>query len=100
MPLEKSVLDALMGYVEHQTSDHFLRLREAVAASPAYAPYGSDPSEVREFMERGEFAQAKERLVTILQGCFLSPSAHRLLAFIHHKLGDEKSAGVEFGMFQ
>jgi hypothetical protein len=94
--MDQMVLKEFERFLEEQSPESFLRLREALAASPGYAPYEHNLSDVHPLLARGEFARAKTLLLSLMPTHFLSPGAHTMLAFVLSKLGEEKGSNVEF----
>jgi hypothetical protein len=94
--VEESVIKELERFLEEQSVESFLRLRAAVAASKGYAPYGDTPEAAGSFAAREDWAQAKASLLALMPTYFLNPQIHTLLAYLHHKLGDETTAQAEF----
>ena len=90
------IVDLLERYLEERSPESFMRLREAVAASPDYVPYGESPESVLSTVKEDDYEKAKTALLAIVGGGFLNPGIHNLLAFVHHKLGDEVGANYEF----
>jgi hypothetical protein len=72
--------------------EHFLLLRDAVIAGPAYNPAAGDLREAGRLLEAGEAERAKETLVPAMGNYLLSPRAYRFLAKAHEALGDGENA--------
>jgi hypothetical protein len=83
-------------FLQEQTLETFMLLRDAVLASPDYDPYNHYQSEAHALLEREEFAQVTEYLMSKIPGWILNPGIHKLLSFALHKLGDEERARMEF----
>jgi hypothetical protein len=73
-----------------------MRLREAIAASPDYAPYADSPENVLSTVGDCNYEEAKSALLSLMGGWLLNPGIHTTLAFAYHKLGDEVGAKLEF----
>src|SRR5215472_12780995 len=93
--MQEVVLNLLEKYLEGRSQESFLRLREAVAASPDYKPYDNSPEIVLSTIEKGNYEQARTALLALMGAWFLNPGIHIMLAFMHHKLGDERGANME-----
>ena len=96
--MDAAIIAGLKGFIEEETPESFLRLRDAMAASPGYAPYRDSPDRADSLIDRGDFANAKVVLLSLMPSYFLNPGIHLRLSFVLHKLGDEKGAGAEFGL--
>ena len=94
--MQDAITNLLERYLEEGSSESFMRLREAVAASPDYAPYGVSPENALSTIEESDYEKARTALLPLIRGWLLNPGIHTLLAFLHHKLGDEASANCEF----
>ena len=94
--MDGEITDLLERYLEERSPEGFMQLREAVAASPDYVPYGTSPESVLSTVEEDDYEKAKVALLGIVRGCLLNPGIHTLLAFVYHKLGDEVAANIEF----
>ncbi len=85
-------------YMMEPTPAHYDELRHAFAATPGYDPYSSDIDQVEESLDTGGFNEALDKLMAAMKNRLLSPRAHMLASFIHHKLGDEEKAEMEAQM--
>jgi len=94
--MQNSVSNLLEKYLDERSPESFMRLREAVAASPDYAPYADSPKNILSTVQDGDHEKAKSALLSIMWGWLLNPGIHTMLAFMYHKLGDEDGANVEF----
>jgi hypothetical protein len=93
--MQESVRAELQRFLRAPSTEGFLRLRDAVMASPDYAPYSNALHQANELLKQDEFAEARDHLVSVMGNYLLNPGAHRLLAYAHHKLGDEQVARFE-----
>lgn len=73
----------------------YLSIREKLISSDAYQPYSDEFDVVGELFEQQKIDEATETLHGAMRNLMLSPRAHRLLGFLHHKLGDEQAAQAE-----
>jgi len=88
-------------YLQEQSLESFLRLRDAVIASPDYAPYTSNyRSTVGSLLEREKYQEAIDYLMSVMDNWFLNPGIHRLVSFAHYKLGRDEEAGFEYWMYK
>lgn len=87
--------ELLVRYLEEQTPESFLALRQSVLASPDYNPYSDELLEASELLDQGKFEGARERLHSMLGTWVLTPRVHFMLAFAHQKVGDRESAEME-----
>lgn len=94
--MENALTTLLERYLDEGSQESFMRLRAAMAASPDYVPYGKSPENVLSTVEDGNHEKAKSALLALMGGWLLNPGIHTLLAFAHHKLGDEAGANLEF----
>ena len=53
-------------YLDDGSLESFLRLREAVAASPDYAPYANSPENALSTIEEGNYEKAKAALLPLM----------------------------------
>lgn len=93
--MEPEILKRLEAFLEQGTTTSFLRLREAMIASPGYEPYTQTPEAV---LTEGSFPDHATAMNTIRQmmgNWFLSPSFHHVLSYLHHKSGDDHLSRVE-----
>ncbi|HET7461140.1 MAG TPA: DUF4919 domain-containing protein [Longimicrobium sp.] len=77
----------------------FTALRKAWAASPEYAPYGSDADEhadsMRAALERSDWARAIREADAVLAVTWLDTDAHVMKAFAAGRMGDAPAAERE-----
>jgi Domain of unknown function (DUF4919) len=85
-------------YVTKPSIDNYLQLREAVAASPEYAPYGTSPDKACPLFDEGKFEEATALLRELIGNFLLNPRLHQFLSFAWHQQGNEDKAGFEFGI--
>lgn len=96
--MDASVHAAMRVYAEAQTPENFHRLRYAVAATSDYQPYSTSPSQALAGKDHTDFAEATKTLLPLIGNWFLNPGIHQLLSFFHHKMGNAKSAELEFAL--
>jgi len=96
--MDKSVRRGFQCFLEEASPANFLRLRETLAASPDYAPYGAKIADVNKSLARGDLAQARAMLLALMPSYFLNPGVHTVLAYVLDELGDKTGAGVEFDL--
>jgi hypothetical protein len=94
--MQASVINLLEKYLGERSPESFLRLREAVAGSPEYAPYTDSPNNVLSTVPAGDYEKARSALLPLMSGWLLNPGIHTLLSVVFYKLGDEDGARVEF----
>ena len=93
--MEDAIAADLQQYLTEPTPERFLDLRAAVAGSPGYAPYSTNPRVAWPLFEEGRFEEAKDLLEGALPGWILNPGIHQMLSFAWHKLGQEETAQYE-----
>ena len=93
--MQNNIHNLLENFLDEGSCESFLRLRQAVAASPAYAPYAETPESVLSTVGGADHEKAQSGLLSIVNGWLLNPGIHTMLAFTYYKLGDERSANVE-----
>jgi hypothetical protein len=87
--------EELLRFIETPDRETFLAFRAKIIASAAYQPYSDEFDTVGELLEKQKFQEAQEILRQAMGNLMLSPRAHQLLGFLHHKLGDEQRANME-----
>ncbi len=96
--MDPAVTAALRTYLEQPSRENYLRLREAVAASADYAPYGAKPDKACPLFEEGKFEEAIMVLRDLMGNFLLNPRIHQYLSFAWHKQGKEQNAAMEYGI--
>ena len=82
-------------FLKKPTQESFLRVRGALVASPAYAPYASDLDDVAKLVKAGKWKEAQAKLQGAMPNLLLSPRAHRFASRVATALGDPKGAEAE-----
>ncbi len=99
--MQGSIIIQLEHFFEKQSPENFINLREAVAASPDYAPYASNyMDKVYALLEQEQFEEAKNHLMTVMANWILNPGIHTLASFVFQKLGRDNDARFEYGVSQ
>ncbi|HET7231703.1 MAG TPA: DUF4919 domain-containing protein [Longimicrobium sp.] len=84
------------------TTVDYTALRKAWAASPEYAPYGSDADEhadsMRAALQRRDWARAVREADAVLAVTWLDARTHAMKAYAAEQLGDTEAAGRERGV--
>lgn len=75
--------------------DTYLAVRQALIASPHYAPYSHDLEDIEHAAEKGDYARARGLFTDAVENLLLSPRAHLLMAFVAEKSGDAEAAEME-----
>ncbi|MCP4136852.1 MAG: hypothetical protein GY754_38130 [bacterium] len=86
---------AFMDYLQDNSLEKFMTLRESVASSDSYSPYVDYQEKLFGFLENEQYEDANEYLTSLMFCLFLNPNVHRLAAFIHDRLGDENASQDE-----
>jgi hypothetical protein len=87
-------------YLQDQTPENFLELRQQVAASPNYSPYASPEQAALALMEKKQYQAAADALMALMPGSYLSPGAHQLLAHIYGLMDQNDDARYEDELVQ
>jgi hypothetical protein len=94
--MHQNVTAFLQKYLEEPSTENFLRLREAVAASPDYAPYGVSPDNAGPLFDQNKFAEAEALLRDMMRNFLLNPRVHKFLSFAYDQQGDKEKARIEY----
>lgn len=73
-------------YLHDPNLNNFLELRTTYLKSPVYTPYVNYMDSASVLLGNEQYPEALDYLKSVLPGFFLSPSFHRILAFIYHQL--------------
>ena len=92
--------DTALRYLQAQTLDNYLALRQLIVAAPNYAPYARAEEKAQALLAQAQFQDVITALTTLMPGCFLSPGLHLLLAHAYRQLGDADAAGTETALAQ
>ena len=87
--------EEMIRFIETPSQENYLSLHNIIATSDAYAPYSDEFDTAIAFCEHDRLVEARNTLQKGMGNLMLSPRAHQLLGFLHHKLGDEKAAQME-----
>ena len=94
--MQQNVTTALQKYLQQPSVENFVSLREAVAASPDYAPYGVSPDNAGALFDQDKFAEAEALLLDMMGNFLLNPRVHKFLAFAFGQQGDKEKAQIEY----
>lgn len=78
--------DQLLGFLNQPNRETYLALRAQLLASEKYQPYSDEVRSAEQLCDEGKFEEAVQTLEEVMPNLLLSPSAHRLLAFLYSKL--------------
>ena len=99
--MSESTQAHLERYLRERSLENFLALRDAVIASPGYAPYtGRYEGRAGSLLEDENYQEAIDYLVSMMDNWLLNPGIHRLAAYAYHKLGRDEDAGFEYWLFR
>lgn len=87
--------EELTQFIQSPGRGTYLAFREKIIASDAYEPYSDEIDTAGELYEQQKIQDARDVLQKAMGNLMLSPRAHQLLGFLHHKLGDEQAAQME-----
>jgi hypothetical protein len=87
-------------FAKAPTRDNYLRVYEAMKASPDYDPYSRDLDEIEEVFDKSRFEEADARLKKAMPGHILSPKAHFLAGRIALRLDDKNRAHAEMELWE
>ena len=96
--MNDSVRTHLKRYLVEQTTENFLRLRDAVANSPGYQPYADNMSVVDGLLEQENYEAARSHLMAMMPNLILNPGIHKLISFVLHKLDKTDDSQAEFAL--
>ncbi|MBN2807896.1 MAG: DUF4919 domain-containing protein [Deltaproteobacteria bacterium] len=82
-------------FMQTANRETYLRCYAQLVSSADYEPYSDEMFNAGELYEAGKLDKACEALQAAMGNLMLSPQAHRLLGFLLHELGDDKSAQSE-----
>lgn len=87
--------EELIDFVQSLDRDSYLAFREKVIALDSYEPYSDELDTAAELCEQGKWEDARDLVQNAMGHLILSSRAHRVLSFLHHKLGDDQAAQFE-----
>ncbi|MEZ6057487.1 MAG: DUF4919 domain-containing protein [Planctomycetaceae bacterium] len=87
--------DELIQFIQSPDRDSYLAFRRKIIESNSYEPYSDEIDTAGELYEQEKIEEARETLQSAMPNLMLSPRAHQLLGFLHHKLGNEQAAQME-----
>lgn len=87
--------DELIRFIQSPDKDAYLAFRAKLLASDGYEPYSDEIDTAGELYEQQKVHEARDTIQNAMGNLILSPRAHQLLGFLHHKLGDEQAAQME-----
>jgi hypothetical protein len=87
------IRDPLNRFLKQPQPDRFLELRYAYEKSSIYTPYENYKASAFPLLDREQYSEALEYLLSVLPKWFLNPGIHHVLAYTNHKLArtDEES---------
>lgn len=95
--MQESIQAHLERYLQEQSPESFLQLRDAVAASSSYAPYSDSYVETaHSLLKQEKFEEAIDYLMSMMLNWFLNPGIHKLVSFASHKLSKSDDAQFEY----
>ncbi|MCP4110554.1 MAG: DUF4919 domain-containing protein [Desulfobacteraceae bacterium] len=83
-------------FIQTPNRDNYLTCHKKLVSSDKYEPYSDEIDTAGKLCEQHKVEEAKEALKTAMGNLMLSPSAHQLLSFLFHKLGDTESSEFEW----
>ncbi len=87
--------EELIQFIQSPDRDTYLAFRAKLIASEGYEPYSDEIDAAGELYEQQKIEEARDAIQNSMGNLILSPRAHQLLGFLHHKLGDEQAAQME-----
>lgn len=87
--------EELIDFVMSQDRDSYLEFREKVISSDSYQPYSDELDTAVELCDQEKWEEARDLVQNAMGNLILSPRAHRMVGFLHHKLGDDQAAQFE-----
>jgi hypothetical protein len=87
------IRDPLNRFLKNPQPDRFLELRSAYQKSSIYTPYENYTASAFPLLDREQYTEALQFLLSVLPKWFLNPGIHHVLAYTNHKLAriDEES---------
>jgi len=97
--MQQSIQDQLKRYIQERSPESYLKLREAIKASPEYVPYSGSYAEIaRPMLEQGKYREVISYLQSMMPNWMLNPGIHKLLSFAYSKLGKNDAARSEYAL--
>lgn len=90
-----TLADLLRTYLADRTDANLAPLHDVVLAAPTFDRELALHPKALELIKAGDFEGLASWLSSLMPGALLSPSAHRLLALAHAKLGRDADADRE-----
>ena len=87
--------EELVAFFQSPDRDSYLAIREKIISSDFYQPYSDELGTVEGLFQQNKLEEARDAIADAMTNLMLSPRAHQLLGFLHHKLGDEQAAQME-----
>ena len=85
----------LLAFFESPDRENYLAVRKHLISSDDYDPYSDETDKAGELIEQNDLEKARDKLTSSMGNLLLSPNAHQMLGFLHHKLGNEEAAEME-----
>ncbi|MFN3150415.1 DUF4919 domain-containing protein [Bremerella sp.] len=82
-------------FLQSPSAENYRQLFTAIEESEYYDPHSDPLEEVGQLHSEGKTEQAMEKLSAAFPNLLLSPTAHQIAGFLHHKLGNEDGANME-----
>jgi len=82
-------------FLQSPDAYNYRQLFTAITESESYDPHSDPLEEVGKLHSEGKTEEALEMLSEAFPNLLLSPTAHQIAGFLHHKLGNEDGANME-----
>ncbi len=90
------MLEEFIKFIQTPNRNNYLACHKKIVSSDEYEPYSEEVDNAGRLYEQQKVEKAIEILKTAMGNLMLSSSAHQLLSFLFHKLGDKESAEFEW----
>lgn len=87
--------EVLNRWIDDPSPQRTDQLRDAIQSHPSYSSHTEVTSTVVPLLERGAHQEARDAVLAVMPGTFLSPSAHTALSRAHTALGEDTAADRE-----
>ncbi|MDO5094093.1 MAG: DUF4919 domain-containing protein [Propionibacteriaceae bacterium] len=88
-------VEVMERFVLSPSEETLTPLRAEIMAAANFDPLVHIESEVSPLIASGNYQAAVDAVWRMMPGVFLSPTAHGMLAYSYHQMGDEKAAQRE-----
>ncbi len=82
-------------FVKTPDRESYFAIRDYIIQCDEYDPYSDEFQTAGELYEQGQLEEAQDALRKTMPNLMLSPRAHNMLGFLHHKLGNDEAAQLE-----